>query len=37
MKKEIMADNRSAIKLLKNHVSSMRSKHIDVIYNFARG
>jgi hypothetical protein len=33
---EIMADNQSAIKLLKNPVSSMRSKHIDVIYNFAR-
>ena len=32
----IKADNQSAIKLLKNPVSSMRSKHIDVIYHFAR-
>ena len=32
----IMADNQSAIKLLKNPISSMRSKHIDVIYHFAR-
>jgi hypothetical protein len=32
----IMADNQSAIKLLKNPISSVRSKHIDVIYHFAR-
>ena len=32
----IRADNQSAIKLLKNPVTSMRSKHIDVIYHFAR-
>lgn len=32
----IHADNQSAIKLLKNPVFSMRSKHIDVIYHFAR-
>lgn len=32
----IMADNQSSIKLLKNPVSSVRSKHIDVIYKFAR-
>ena len=32
----IQADNQSAIKLLKNPISSMRSKHIDVIYHFAR-
>ena len=32
----IQADNQSAIKLLKNPVFSMRSKHIDVIYHFAR-
>ena len=32
----IMADNQSALKLLKNPVSSMRSKHIDVVYHFAR-
>lgn len=33
---EIFADNQSAIKLLKNPVSSVRSKHIDVVYHFAR-
>lgn len=32
----ICADSQSAIKLLKNPVFSMRSKHIDVIYHFAR-
>ena len=32
----IFADNQSAIKLLKNPVSSMRSKHIDVAHHFAR-
>lgn len=33
---DIKADNQSAIKLLKNPIISMRSKHIDVIYHFAR-
>ena len=32
----IRADNQSALKLLKNPISSMRSKHIDVVYHFAR-
>ena len=32
----ICADNQSAIKLLRNPVFTMRSKHIDVIYHFAR-
>ena len=32
----IKADNQSAIKLLKNPIISMRSKHIDIIYHFAR-
>ena len=32
----IMADNQSAIKLLRNPISSVRSKHIDVIHHFAR-
>ena len=32
----IQADSQSAIKLLKHPVFSMRSKHIDVIYHFAR-
>eukprot|EP00961_Rhodomonas_salina_P225670 3051177-Rhodomonas_salina.1 len=32
----IQADNQSAIKLLRNPMTSMRSKHIDVIYHFAR-
>jgi hypothetical protein len=32
----ICADSQSAIKVLKNPVFSMRSKHIDVIYHFAR-
>lgn len=32
----INADNQSAIKLLKNPIFSMRSKHIDIIYHFAR-
>ncbi len=33
---QIMADNQSALKLLKNPVLSVRSKHIDVVYHFAR-
>lgn len=33
---EIKGDNQSALKLLRNPISSMRSKHIDVIHHFAR-
>jgi transposase InsO family protein len=33
---QMCADNQSAIKLLKNPISSMRSKHIDIVYHFAR-
>jgi hypothetical protein len=33
---EIKCDNQSAIKLLKHPIASVRSKHIDVIYHFAR-
>ena len=32
----IMADNQSAIKLLRNPISSIRSKHIDVVHHFAQ-
>ena len=32
----ILADNQSAIKILRNPISSLRSKHIDVIHHFAR-
>jgi hypothetical protein len=32
----MLADNQSAIKLLRNPISSLRSKHIDVIHHFAR-
>ena len=32
----IHGDNQSAIKLLKNPISSQRTKHIDVIHHFAR-
>ena len=32
----ILSDNQSAIKLLRNPISSLRSKHIDVIHHFAR-
>jgi hypothetical protein len=31
-----MADNQAAIKILKNPISSLRSKHIDVVHHFAR-
>jgi len=33
---DIFADNQGAIKLVKNPVVSNRSKHIDVVYHFAR-
>jgi hypothetical protein len=33
---DINCDNQSAIKLLKNPVFSVRSKHIDVVHHFAR-
>ena len=33
---KIYGDNQSALKLMKNPVLSMRSKHIDVVYHFAR-
>ena len=33
---KIMCDNQAAISLLKNPISSQRSKHIDVIHHFAR-
>jgi hypothetical protein len=32
----ILCDNQGAIKLLKHPIASVRSKHIDVIYHFAR-
>jgi hypothetical protein len=32
----IFADNQSAIKLLRNPISSLRSKHIDIVHHFAR-
>ena len=32
----ILCDNQSAIKLLKNPIFSVRSKHIDVAHHFAR-
>lgn len=32
----ILCDNQGAIKLLKHPIASIRSKHIDVIYHFAR-
>jgi hypothetical protein len=32
----IYGDNQAAIKLLKHPIASLRSKHIDVIYHFAR-
>jgi hypothetical protein len=32
----IMGDNQSTLKLLRNPISSVRSKHIDVAYHFAR-
>jgi hypothetical protein len=33
---QLLADNQCAIKLLRNPISSLRSKHIDVIHHFAR-
>ena len=33
---QLYGDNQGAIKLLKNPIASVRSKHIDVIYHFAR-
>jgi hypothetical protein len=33
---KIYGDNQAAIKLLKHPIASLRSKHIDVIYHFAR-
>ena len=32
----INCDNQEAIKLLNNPIASQRSKHIDVLYHFAR-
>jgi hypothetical protein len=32
----IYGDNQAALKLLKHPIASLRSKHIDVIYHFAR-
>ena len=32
----IQSDNQAAISLIKNPITSMRSKHIDVIHHFAR-
>ena len=32
----IRANNQGAVQLLKNPITSMRSKHIDVVYHFAR-
>lgn len=32
----IMGDNQAALKLLRNPISSVRTKHIDVIHHFAR-
>ena len=32
----IFGDNQAALTLLKNPISSQRSKHIDIIYHFAR-
>lgn len=33
---KIFSDNQGAIKLLKNPIASVRSKHIDVLHHFAR-
>ncbi len=33
---QVFSDNQAAIKLLQNPISSNRSKHIDIIYHFAR-
>ena len=33
---KIYGDNQAALKLLKHPIASVRSKHIDIIYHFAR-
>ena len=33
---QLWGDNQAALKLLKHPIASNRSKHIDVIYHFAR-
>ena len=33
---QLYTDNQAALTLLKNPIASARSKHIDVIYHFAR-
>ena len=33
---QLLCDNQAALKLLKHPIASARSKHIDVIYHFAR-
>ena len=33
---QIYTDNQAALTLLKNPIASVRSKHIDIIYHFAR-
>jgi hypothetical protein len=32
----VVGDNQSALKLLKNPISTLRTKHIDITYHFAR-
>jgi hypothetical protein len=33
---EIKSDNQGALKLLRNPISSLRTKHIDIAHHFAR-